>query len=50
MIGKVRDADRDVQVIDPRAKARQLADEQKKEKESQRRGMRTAGDVGRTRR
>lgn len=44
-----RRAEDEYSVIDPRAKARSLAEEQKKEKENQRRG-RTAADVGRVRR
>ncbi|WWC68187.1 uncharacterized protein I206_102110 [Kwoniella pini CBS 10737] len=44
-----RRAEDEYSVIDPRAKARQLADETRKEKDSHRRGMRTAADVGRRR-
>ncbi|GFZ51612.1 peptidylprolyl isomerase [Saitozyma sp. JCM 24511] len=44
-----RRAEEEYSVIDPRAKARQLADEQRRDKESQRRGARTAADVGRGR-
>ncbi|WVF69542.1 hypothetical protein IAT40_004320 [Kwoniella sp. CBS 6097] len=45
-----RRAEEEYSVIDPRAKARQLADDNRKEKDGQRRGMRTAADVGRSRR
>ncbi|RXK39178.1 peptidyl-prolyl isomerase CWC27 [Tremella mesenterica] len=42
-----RRAEDEYAVIDPRAKARQLAQEHSKEKEGQRRGTRTVADVGR---
>ncbi|WVQ98305.1 hypothetical protein IAU59_005428 [Kwoniella sp. CBS 9459] len=45
-----RRAEEEYSVIDPRAKARQLADDNRREKDGQRRGMRTAADVGRSRR
>ena len=38
-----------IQVIDPRAKARALASEEKRDKDSRFKGSRTAGDVGRRR-
>nr|XP_018265215.1 peptidyl-prolyl isomerase CWC27 [Kwoniella dejecticola CBS 10117]OBR87373.1 peptidyl-prolyl isomerase CWC27 [Kwoniella dejecticola CBS 10117] len=44
-----RRAEDEYSVIDPRAKARQLAEETKRDRDSHRKGMRTAADVGRRR-
>ncbi|WRT64533.1 peptidyl-prolyl isomerase CWC27 [Kwoniella shivajii] len=44
-----RRAEDEYSVIDPRAKARELAESSRKEKESHRKGMRSAADVGRRR-
>ncbi|ORX35921.1 cyclophilin-like domain-containing protein [Kockovaella imperatae] len=44
-----RRAEEEYAVIDPRAKARQLASEEKREKDNRFKGSRTAGDVGRRR-
>ncbi|KAK6903458.1 hypothetical protein I203_106961 [Kwoniella mangroviensis CBS 8507] len=44
-----RRAEEEYSVIDPRAKARQLAQDSRREKEGHRKGMRTAADVGRRR-
>ncbi|OCF44803.1 peptidyl-prolyl isomerase CWC27 [Kwoniella heveanensis CBS 569] len=45
-----RRAEEEYSVIDPRAKARQLADDNRRGKDGHRKGMRTAADVGRSRR
>ncbi|WVR04836.1 hypothetical protein IAU60_001848 [Kwoniella sp. DSM 27419] len=45
-----RRAEEEYAVIDPRAKARQLAEDERRTKDGHRKGMRTAGDVGRHRR
>ncbi|KAK4683823.1 peptidyl-prolyl cis-trans isomerase SDCCAG10, partial [Tremellales sp. Uapishka_1] len=45
-----RRAEEDYTVIDPRAKAKELADKSRSQRDGQRRGGRTAGDVGRERR